>query len=123
MATFIDTSATKEIHAEWWPEGEDAMIKRLGYLDKRRIRQRCIVMDAAPDAEGNVHGTLDEAEWYLASMEYGIASWTLKDGDEDVPCTPENMARLEEVDMEFIVEEIHAFSPSRSAEQQRNFRD
>lgn len=120
MSRFVDKGETKTIHADWWDDDEEVIIKRFTWGDKQKLAGMAVnigLVDGAPLTEFQL------GQMNMAIMEAGIKSWTLK-GPEDriVPLTSKWIYQLEERDGNFILQAINSFNRRRSAEEQANFR-
>jgi len=121
MARFVGAEDGKEIHAPWWENGETVEIRQFSYMDRRRIATRAVRMVPYPD--GSTRAEVDMAALDQTMLEMGIARWTLTDGQgAPVSLDPGAIGRLSEADGEYILGEIAALNPRRSAEQQGQFR-
>ena len=123
MNHFITDADRREIHADWWAEGEFVTIKLFSYVDKQRIWERSLVGLPERDADGNTRFRMDSALHAEVTLVMGIVDWTFTDdGDVPVPCTSDKKCALSDADGRFIFREIQAYNEERSAEAQESFR-
>jgi len=117
---FVDVAATREIHAEWWPEGETVSLRPFTWLDEQRISERSTTVDRSdPD---NVLVQVDNTAWNEARLDLGVVDWTVSDAQGNtVPCTAANKRRLGRKDALFILGEIQDLNKERTADEQRSF--
>lgn len=121
MSRFVSEAERKTIHAPWWDEDEEVVIKRLSYGDRQVLAGEATKVDLA--ADGGRMTEVQVGKMNLAVLRMGIASWTLKGPDGTMP--PVNgqwIYRLQDRDAEFILGEINAYNPRRSADEQAGFR-
>lgn len=104
------TSPTDTIHADWWPLGEDCLIKTyLSGWDRYTLRAQIRAMRVEAEARpGGLDLQLLNYETVLFIMERAVVSTTLTfaDGSPVHPIT-EDFQRLDEPDVEFIGAQIN----------------
>lgn len=123
MTHFITDADRKEIHADWWADGETVTIKLFTYVDKQRIFERSLVGTPETDEKGNTRFRLDSALHAEATLVLGIVGWTFADADgQPVPCDSEHKCALSNRDGLFIYGEIQGYNEERSGEAAENFR-
>ena len=107
---------TKEIHAEWWTEGEVCVIRRMTYAAKNRLNKKLftqtVTTDDNDDTEVDV-GISDEAleihnTLILAA---GIVSMTDEKANP-IDMTPEVIYEIGGLDGEYILEQINELNPT-----------
>lgn len=122
MDHFVTDVDHKEIHADWWADGETVTIKLFTYVDKQRLFERSLVGTPRVDEDGNVRFRLDTALHTETSLVMGIVAWTFTDADgEPVPCDSEHRCALNPRDGQFIYNEIQELNKERTAEEQDSF--
>lgn len=110
MGRFVSTGDTKEIRAPWWDKDEKVVIRKYNYGDRMKLADL-------------YRKTRDLGEFTLSCLELGIERWMLWDDEgELVPLSRQAIERLWEEDGEFISNEIDAFNPRRTADEQAGFR-
>ena len=117
---FVDLAATREIHADWWPEGETVTIRPFSWSDEQRISERSTTVDRSDPENVVVH--YDNVAWNEARLDIAVTGWTFQDeSGQPVPCTAEARRRLCRQDVVFILREIQDLNKERTADEQRNF--
>jgi len=113
---------TREIRAARWDVGETVTIRRLSYGARKAIQQASQRVEPGEEP-GTVVIRTDLALMDLAILEQGIAGWTFADAaGQAVAVTLPQIKQLREEDAEFILDEITAFNPKRTAEEEVSFR-
>jgi hypothetical protein len=109
MTRFVSQADTKTVRAAWWGEDEAVVIKRFSYGDRMKLADL-------------FRKRRDLGEFTLSCLEVGIVSWTLKDEEgEPVELTRGAIDRLWEEDGGFVSDELDAFNPRRTADEQAGF--
>jgi len=119
MSRFVE--GTKVVRAEWWDEGEEVVIRKLNYGQRKAIHRASTSTRPGPDGSREIVYDLVAMDEEI--LVQGVVSWTLRDEAGKMPAVRrESLQRLDERDAEFILNEIHAYNPRRTAEEQRSFR-
>lgn len=110
MVRFVSTADIKKVRAPWWDETEFVVIKRFSYGDRMKLSDL-------------FRKRRDLGEFTLSCLEVGIVRWMLYDEEgEPVLLTRQAIEQLWEEDGEFISDELDAFNPRRTADDQAGFR-
>lgn len=128
MGRFVEQGDVREVRAAWWSEDECVVIKVFSYLDRQYISAAATTM--VPSEDGATAVTVganivqvDLEALDRALLERGIASWTLQNAQgKEVPMTRSAIARLSDQDGAYIVAQIVALNPRRSAAEEAGFR-
>jgi hypothetical protein len=124
MGHIITGADRKDIHADWWDDGETVTIKRFSYVDELFIATHSTVGEPEMDDFGDMRVRIDRSLWVEARLMRGIVAWTLEGEDgEALPCSDGNKARLNDRDGRFIHSAIADLNRERSEQDQASFRD
>jgi len=127
MSRFVTDADNRTIHADWWDEDEEVVIKKFSYGDRQALAQETVRVGMTQQAGGTeLVSDVMIGRMNLAILERGIVSWTLKGPNgRPVPLRRAWIEQLEERDAEFILQRINMLNPlkRRTAEEQANFRD
>ena len=120
MGRFVSAGDTKTVRATWWDEDEEVVIKRFSYGDRQRLAgeaTRVGLVGEAGEGPREFATDVQVERINLSILELGIVRWTLKgEGGKVVPLNRKWIYRLKEEDAEFLLGEINALNPRRSAE-------
>jgi len=122
--TSIDNKrrALRAVNAIMGDDGEEVVIRKLGYGDKQQI-QTAGTRLMAMDGSGESTFVIDLAETHLKMMELGIVSWTFKRANgKTAPVRRSSLVKLNNEDGAYIVEQIEAFNTPRAPAEQERFR-
>ena len=105
----------REIHADWWAEGEVCVIKRLAFADRTRMNMMLYRRVGREQVQAIRDGGAEMPEEamqdiFMARLVVGIVSMTDPDG-QPLEVTPEIVAALDDRDAQFILDEINALNP------------
>jgi hypothetical protein len=106
---------TKEIHAEWWAEGEMCIIKRISFADRTRMNTMLWKRVGKEKAQAMRDEGAEMPEdvlqhTFLARLVVGIEFMTDPDGGP-MEVTAEIVASLDDRDAQFILDAIHELNP------------
>ena len=122
MTHFVTDADRKEIHADWWADGETVTIKLFTYVDKQRIFERSLASTPVKDDEGSLRFRMDSALHAESTLVMGIVGWTFTDDNgELIPCDSEHKCALNNRDGLFIYGEIERYNEERSGEAAESF--
>ena len=135
---FIDELDVDTITAPFFKEGEVVTIKKFSYADRQALSGEYMKLSAAWGGAEDEKDEKDEkskkgkkgkrkatvkseivlGKMNLSILDKGIKSWALftREGKE-VPFSRKNIRRLTEPYAEFMLEEINAFNPTRSSDE------
>ncbi len=120
MSRFITEPETKDIHADWWEEGESVTIRRYTGAGRDRLAKETIRVSATEEDEGRVEVSAEKIPRLLA----GIKSWTFEDSNGKLmPVNRKWIGKLDGDDIDYIAAEIRTLNKGRTEEDQATFRE
>lgn len=106
---------TEPIHADWWEDGEEVVIRVISYGEAEQIEFEAT--EVVTDDAGEIMVKLNLGKRRVLRTHAGISSWTF-----ERPLSLEAVHALNPEDGQYIYDQIQALNQARSAKEQDRFR-
>ncbi len=115
MGRFSQVKQRETIHADWWDESEEVIIKRFSWGDKQALTDKTVTVTGLSKHGDTLIEDMSVERTNLAILKAGVESWTFLDDDgNSMPVTEKSFKLLNDDDGEYILRSIDELNPSSS---------